>query len=123
MTSRSPTPEVNTLTVLGWSGCPTTHRTEEWVREACREAGLEPPAMVVEYIETQAEAEEARFIGSPTFVWRGADLFPEPDEIPALGCRIYRRPDGRISPLPDPAEFAGVLRRNGIAQAAVSAES
>lgn len=123
MTSRSPMPEMETLTVLGWSGCPTTHRTEDWVREACREAGLEVPAMTVVYIETQAEAEAARFIGSPTFVWRGADIFPEPDEVPALGCRVYRRADGRVSPLPDPAAFAEVLRRSGIAQAADTAES
>ena len=37
------------------------------------------------------------------------DLFPV-DAAPALNCRVYRTPGGRVSPLPDAADLAARLR-------------
>lgn len=98
------------LTVLGWSGCPTTGTVAEWVSRVCGEAGVPAPALQIEYVETDEDAAARRFIGSPTFVRDGVDLFPEPDAPPALTCRLYRLRDGRPSPLPDPADFVAALR-------------
>ena len=97
------------VTVLGWSGCPTTGSVHAWVRRVCADAGIPAPELDLRYIETDDEAREAGFIGSPTFLRDGADLFPESEAPPSLTCRLYRLRDGRPSPLPDPADFAAVL--------------
>jgi hypothetical protein len=97
------------LTVLGWSGCPTTANVRDWLARVCAEAGIRPPKVEIEYIETDEDAAARGFIGSPTFVRDGVDLFPEPDAAPALTCRLYRLRDGRPSPLPDPADLLDAL--------------
>jgi hypothetical protein len=49
------------------------------------------------------------FPGSPTFQVGGLDLFPS-DAPVALACRVYQRPDGRISPLPSSDQLQERLR-------------
>lgn len=98
--------------LLWWEGCPSTEGALDDLRAALREAGLDPGAVRMREIETDAEAAEAGFVGSPTIRIDGADVTGVPeDEIPALTCRIYRRRDGRISPTPDPADLRDALRR------------
>jgi hypothetical protein len=47
------------------------------------------------------EAERLRFPGSPTIRIDGVDVDPAGAAgRPSLSCRIYRLPDGRISPVP-----------------------
>lgn len=104
MTNLTPTSE--RLIVLGWSGCPTTSGIEAWITEACAEAGVARPPIAIHFVETQEEADARHFVGSPTFVVEGRDLFPNATSTPALTCRIYILPDGRPSPLPDSGEFA-----------------
>ena len=101
--------ERSVLGVLGWSGCPTTGSVEAWVRRVCTDAGIPVPELEVRYIETDDDTRAHGFIGSPTFLRNGVDLFPEPDAPPSLTCRLYRLRDGRPSPLPDPAEFTAAL--------------
>jgi hypothetical protein len=62
-------------------------------------------------VRTEGEAEEAGFVGSPTILVDGADVAPAPGEPAALACRVYRRRDGRISPIPDPDDLRDALRR------------
>ena len=70
--------------------------------------------MAVEVTEVTAEpeAERLRFPGSPTIRVDGADIDPiGADEQPfGLTCRLYRRADGRASPLPDPEQIRQALR-------------
>lgn len=101
--------ETTTLTVLAWSGCPTTATVDTWVRRVCSDAGIPAPEMELRYVETDDEARAIGFIGSPTFLRDGADLFPVPGAPPSLTCRLYRLRDGRPSPLPDAADFAAAL--------------
>ena len=101
--------EREVLGVLGWSGCPTTSSVEAWVRRVCTDAGIPVPELELRFIETDDDAREVGFIGSPTFVQNGADLFPEPGAPPALTCRLYRLRDGRPSPLPDPADLVAAV--------------
>jgi hypothetical protein len=103
----------DTLVVLGWSGCPSTLIVHDWVADVCTEAGIRVPSLELDYIETDEDAVARGFIGSPTFVREGVDLFPEPDAEPGLTCRLYRRRDGRPSPLPDPADFVEALTASG----------
>jgi hypothetical protein len=103
------TPDVE---LLWWEGCPSTERALADLRAALGEAGLDPDAVRMREIETDAEAAAAAFPGSPTILIDGADVAPTPDGEPVgLTCRIYRRRDGRISPTPDPEDVREALRR------------
>jgi hypothetical protein len=74
--------------------------------------GLDPATLEVTEIRTQDDAERLRFVGSPTIRIEGRDVDPSGAEGPAaLTCRIYRRRDGRVSPLPDPDDVRGTLRK------------
>lgn len=75
--------------------------------------GLDPGAVELREIETDGDASEEGFVGSPTIRVAGRDIQP-PREAPAgqssgLTCRVYRLRDGRISALPDPADVREAL--------------
>ena len=81
------------------------------LREAMAEAGLDPDSVEVTEIDTEDAAEREGFVGSPTIRIDGRDVQPPPDGEPAgLSCRVYRLPDGRVSPLPDPEDLREALR-------------
>ena len=99
-------PEVE---LLWWRGCPSTEEALELVRAEMAAAGLDPEALRVREIETDADADREGFPGSPTVRVDGRDVQP-PDEEPAgLTCRVYRLRDGRVSPLPDRADVREAL--------------
>jgi hypothetical protein len=96
--------------VLWWEGCPSTPRALADVREALDSLGVSGAEVETREITTDAQAEEAGFIGSPTVLIDGVDVVPAPDGEPvALACRVYRRRDGRISPTPDPQDVRDAL--------------
>ena len=96
--------------LLFWAGCPSYPKALSDLRDALREAGLDPHCVVVREIRTQADAEAEGFVGSPTIRIDGLDVQqPAGDEPVALACRVYRRRDGRISPTPDPADLRDAL--------------
>ncbi len=77
-----------------------------------RRAGLDPGAVEVTEIETDADAERLGFPGSPTIRIDGADFQPPATDAPrGLTCRVYRLRDGRASPLPDPRDLREALRK------------
>jgi hypothetical protein len=52
-------------------------------------------------VQTDEQAQSLRFPGSPTIRIDGRDVDPVGATArPALTCRIYHTPDGRVSPLP-----------------------
>jgi hypothetical protein len=90
------------LQLLFWAGCPSHPRALAELRELAAEAGLDADAIELVEILSEDAATRAHFIGSPTVRVDGVDVDPPPaDASPALNCRVYRRPDGRYSPLPD----------------------
>jgi len=98
--------------LLWWEGCPSTERALETVREALTELGLEATEVRTREVRTDDEATELGFLGSPTILIDGVDLVPAADDEPiGLSCRVYRRRDGRISPLPDPDDLREALQR------------
>src|SRR3984885_4659979 len=98
--------------LLWWKGCPSTERALETVREALTELGLEATEVRTREVRTDDEATELGFLGSPTILIDGVDLVPAADDEPiGLSCRVYRRRDGRISPLPDPDDLREALQR------------
>lgn len=97
---------------LWWEGCPSWERALADLRAAMQESDLDPAAIELKRIETDAEVEREAFFGSPTIRVDGDDI-QAPNEAEPLGlaCRVYRRPDGRVSPLPDPDDVRAALGR------------
>lgn len=111
MTSPTRMSEPGRVELLTWSGCPSHDTALRRLTEALREIGREGEPVRVRWVETDAEAATARFMGSPTFHVDGRDIFPPASEdTPALTCRIYQTPAGRIAPLPDQADLTDRLR-------------
>jgi hypothetical protein len=98
--------------LLWWEGCPSTERALEAVTTAMSELGLAGVDVRMREISTDDDAQEAGFVGSPTILIDGKDLVPAADDEPiGLSCRVYRRRDGRISPIPDPDDLREALAR------------
>lgn len=95
--------------LLWWRECPSWERAVELVRAEMTAQGLDPGALVVTEIRTGADADRRGFVGSPTILVDGADIQPTGEEPSGLTCRVYRRRDGRISPLPDPEDVREAL--------------
>jgi hypothetical protein len=97
---------------LWWSGCPSWPQTLEDLRAAVVEAGLDPDAIEMHEVVTDATAKDEHFVGSPTIRIDGKDIQPPgPEEPFGLTCRIYRLRDGRISPTPDPADVREAIKK------------
>jgi hypothetical protein len=103
------TPEVE---FMWWRGCPSWERALEMLRAELEAAGLDPDAVALTEIEGDADAERVGFAGSPTILLDGQDVQPPDAEAPrGLTCRIYRRRDGRASPLPDREDLREAIRK------------
>jgi hypothetical protein len=100
------------IELLWWEGCPSTERALAAVNEALYDLGLDGVEVRMREVETDEDAHAAGFVGSPTILIDGVDLVPAAAEEPTgLSCRVYRRRDGRISPIPDPDDLREALRR------------
>jgi hypothetical protein len=100
------------IELLWWEGCPSTERALAEVREALSDLGLHGAEVRTREVQTDDEARAAGFVGSPTILIDGVDLVPAGAEEPTgLSCRVYRRRDGRISPIPDPDDLREALRQ------------
>ncbi len=97
---RTHTPHVE---FLWWRGCPSADDALDRLRTELRAAGLDPQAVDVREIETQAGAQAEAFVGSPTIRIDGRDVQPPGEEPVGLSCRIYRARDGRVTALPEAA--------------------
>jgi hypothetical protein len=90
------------VSFLFYEDCPSHERALERLREVLDEKGIDANVEVVG-VESEEQAQELRFVGSPTIQLNGQDIAPPPpDSQYALTCRAYHIEDGRISPLPSP---------------------
>ena len=88
------------VSFLFYENCPSHELALERLRRVLAEEGIDTDVEVVE-VESEEQARQLRFIGSPTIRLNGQDIDPPPpDSHYALTCRAYRLEDGRISPLP-----------------------
>jgi hypothetical protein len=88
---------------LWWRGCPSADDALERLRTELQAAGLDPEAVDVREIETEATAQAEEFVGSPTIRLDGRDVQPPGDEPAGLTCRVYATRDGRVTALPEAA--------------------
>jgi hypothetical protein len=98
------------VSFLYYEDCPSHESALERLRQVLTDEGIDAEVEVVK-VETDAEAAQWRFVGSPTILVEGRDIDPPPSNAQyALTCRAYRREDGRISPLPPPELIRRSLR-------------
>ena len=98
-----------TIEFLYWEGCPSSPEAKELLGEVLEARGIDAPVEMRE-VRTQEEAESLRFPGSPTIRVDGHDVDPAgANGRPALNCRIYYLPDGRVSPIPTREQLEAAL--------------
>lgn len=98
-----------TIEFLYWEGCPSSPEAKELLNEVLEAREIEAPVEMRE-VRTQEEAESLRFPGSPTIRIDGRDVDPAgANGRPALNCRIYYLPDGRVSPIPTREQLEAAL--------------
>jgi len=101
-----------TIELLYWEGCPSHPQAGEELDQALRELGHADAHIAMRRVETEEEAAELGFCGSPTIRVGGADpLPPPPGEPTGLTCRVYWTAAGRPSPTPDPDLLRAALAR------------
>jgi hypothetical protein len=87
------------VSFLYYEECPSYDLALQRLRDVMADEGASAEMDVVK-VETEEQARELRFVGSPTIRVDGQDIDPPSGSGYALTCRAYRLADGRISPLP-----------------------
>jgi len=85
---------------LYFEDCPSHDEALERLRGVMSEEAVNAEIEIIK-VETEEQAEDLQFIGSPTILIDGKDIVSVPPESRYyLACRVYQLEDGRISPLP-----------------------
>jgi hypothetical protein len=85
---------------LYWRECPSYPEARQLLEEVLAAKGIEATVDAHE-VTSDEEARRLSFPGSPTIRVEGRDIDPAgASSRPALTCRIYHLPDGRVSPVP-----------------------
>ncbi len=103
--------------ILYFDGCPTYLKAEKRLRKVLEEQGIAAEVELVA-VNTDEEAQELRFAGSPTIRVDGEDLLPVPERAEyALGCRMYATSEGlKGSPPSDMLREALTKKEGGSAK-------
>ena len=75
-------------------GCPSLPLIRRRLRHALDATGCAQVDIRIRQVRTDAEAAALSFIGSPTILVDGHDLFGQPDAVVCLSCRLYRSAHG-----------------------------
>lgn len=88
--------------------CPHEAEAAGVLRQALDDVGLGRFGVTVTVVNSQRDADDRWFIGSPTFWVDGQDVFPRPERAPAIACRVY---PGTNSGVPDLRDLRQALKR------------
>jgi type II secretory pathway component PulK len=77
------------VSVMTIPGCPHLAEAVRDIQQALDHLGIASDEIHVIVVETADQADEQGFLGSPTFLVDGSDLFPDPARRAALSCRLY----------------------------------
>ncbi|HEV2093254.1 MAG TPA: hypothetical protein VGR18_08840 [Rubrobacter sp.] len=104
------------IQIMYFDGCPTYLEAEKALRKVLAREDAEAEVELVA-VDTDEEAWELRFPGSPTIRADGEDLFPVPQRAEyALGCRMYATPEG-LKGSPTAGMLREALTKEGHARA------
>jgi hypothetical protein len=92
-----------------FDGCPNWQTTDLRLRQALAATGHIDVEIRYHRVETLDEAERLGFLGSPTVLIDGRDLFVDSGGTVGLACRVYGTPDG-LAGSPTVAQLMEVLR-------------
>jgi hypothetical protein len=81
------------IELLYFDGCPSYQTADRLLREALAEENHSATIEMIK-IETEADAQRWKFVGSPTIRLDGVDPFPRDETNYGLECRVYVTPDG-----------------------------
>ena len=81
------------IQLLHFDGCPSWETALNNLKTACALEGL---TWIIELIEVRDDDDAAaqRFLGSPSIVVGGQDLWPETRKAYYMSCRMYPMPEG-----------------------------
>ena len=97
------------IELLYWDGCPSYPEAKTMLEEVLASRGIDTPIQM-RHVRTDDEAEALSFPGSPTIRVDGRDVDPAgAGGRPALNCRIYYLPDGKVSPVPTREQLEAAL--------------
>lgn len=100
---------VSDIRLLVIPDCPHAAPAANLLAEVLAEEGLGHPKVNVMTIDSDEQAREQGFIGSPSFFVDGIDLFPVGGARPAVACRTYATSSG-LKGLPDRVTLAAAVR-------------
>lgn len=95
---------------LWWEGCPSHPKAWKRLQRVIQELNLQPTIERIEITDDES-AEKWRFPGSPTILVNGEDIDPAPPDMYRLTCRLYRKDDGRPTPVPTESLIRRALLR------------
>ena len=97
------------IELFWWEGCPSTPEAVALLESVVADRGLDIEVELHEVLSDE-DAVRLEFPGSPTIRVDGNDVDPDGASArPALNCRIYRKPDGRPSPVPTREQLEAAL--------------
>jgi len=90
--------------------CPSHEQALARLRKVLNEEAVNAEIDIIK-VESDEQAEQLRFVGSPTILLNGDDIDPQVNNRYGLACRAYKLEDGRISPLPSEEMIRRAIRR------------
>jgi len=85
---------------LYYEDCPSHEQALLRLKQVMSEEGVAAHVRITR-VESDEQARELRFPGSPTIRVDGRDIDPDGEDQPvALTCRVYRKAEGGFTPLP-----------------------
>lgn len=92
-----------------WRECPSHERALELLRDEMNRQGVDETELTITEVLDDEQAAVLDFPGSPTIRFDGVDLQDHAGLPRGLTCRLYRKRDGRPSPLPDEDDLRDAL--------------
>lgn len=81
------------IKLLYFDDCPSWQVALKNMKQALLAEQLSETVTLVQ-IETNEQAQQEKFLGSPSIWIDGQDLWAEEREIYSMSCRVYATPDG-----------------------------
>lgn len=98
------------IELLYWEGCPSHPEAKALLEQVLAELGRDDQIVMID-VKSDEDAERLHFPGSPTIRVDGRDIDAMgANGRPSLTCRIYHRPDGRVSPVPSREQMEAALK-------------